>query len=507
LKTKNNFCILLLFLAAVGCGKAQVDKVLNTLNQESLITPGVSAASVLENYEQIIELEYSSSGSTLAESCSITSEVNLSITTPCSCDSGVCTVGITPGTAGVGSFEYSVSTGSTESNSSSYDLTIKTMVPFVSQWNITSGDTVELSLLTGLNYDFNIDWGDGTIESYTEGGTTISHNYGASNTYNVTISGLFEGFGIASSSRSKITSVTELGTVGWKTFATTFAACSNLTTVSGGDTSEVTNMSNMFKIAGQAVPDTSGWDTSKVTDMSNMFDFATSANPNTSGWDTSNVTDMGEMFASATVAEPDTSGWDTSKVTNMYRMFMWAEAADPDTSGWDTSNVTNMRDLFYKATSANPDVSGWDTSSVTTMQGMFAYTELATPDTSGFDTSQVTTMRDMFSHSLVANPDTSGWNTSKVENMRAMFHTAGAADPDMSGWDFSSATVIYEIFQDNTSLSTANYNTLLMALDQTATQAFHLDAGDATYTIGSPGEAAYQSLDSKGWGFEHGGGI
>ena len=507
MKTLKSFGILILFFATVGCGKAQVDKLLNSLSQDSLSTPGVSTASVLENYEKIIELEYSSSGSILAESCSITSEVNLSVTTPCTCDSGTCTVGITPGTAGVGSFEYSVSNGPIESNSSSYDLTVKTMVPFVSQWNITNGDTVEFSLGAGLNYDFNIDWGDGTIESYTEGGTTISHTYGSSNTFNVTISGLFEGFGIGSSSRSKITSVTELGTVGWKTFASIFAFCNNLTTVSGGDTSEVTDMSNMFTFASQAVPDTSGWDTSKVKNMSGMFNLAPVANPNTSGWDTSNVTDMSQMFTSAQAANPDTSGWDTSKVTNFKQMFMWANVANPNTSNWDTSSATNMQELFYKAVSANPDVSGWDTSKVTTMKGMFGYTELATPNTSGFDTSQVTDMSHMFAESLIANPDTSGWDTSKVENMRAMFFAAGVADPDMSGWDFSSATVIFEIFQDNTSLSTVNYDALLVRLDQTATKTFHLDGGDATYTIGGAGEAAYQSLVSKGWGFEHGGGI
>lgn len=499
-------CFVSFVFASFGCGKAEVAKVVGGLSStKSLVTEGESA-SVLENYEQIIELEYSSSTSTLAESCSITSEVNLSVTTPCSCDSGVCTVGITPGATGVGSFEYSVSKGSTESNSSSYDLTIKTMVPFTSNWTVGNGDTIEFSLAEGFQYDFNIDWGDGSDEDVSSFGT-ISHTYVSAGTYTITISGLIESFTIGNSSRSKLVAVTELGTVGWKSFKSSFLFCGNLTSFEGGDTSEVTDMSGMFRYAAQVTPNTSGWDTSNVTDMSNMFDFAGAANPNTSGWDTSNVIDMGEMFASATVADPNTSGWDTSKVTNMYRMFMWAEAAVPDTSGWDTSNVTNMEDLFYKAVSANPDVSGWDTSSVTSMRGMFAYTEVATPDTSGFNTSQVTTMRGMFSHSLAANPNTSGWDTSKVESMWAMFHSAGVADPDMSGWDFSSATVIFEIFQDNTSLSTVNYDALLVRLDQTATKTFHLDGGDATYTIGGAGEAAYQSLVSKGWGFEHGGGI
>jgi len=507
LKNLLMLCFVSFVFASFGCGKAEVAKVVGGLSStKSLVTEGESA-SVLENYEQIIELEYSSSTSTLAESCSITSEVNLSVTTPCSCDSGVCTVGITPGATGVGSFEYSVSKGSTESNSSSYDLTIKTMVPFVSQWNITSGNTIELTLGSGFNYDFSIDWGDGTIENYDVNNTTISHTYGSSNTFTVTISGLFEALAIESSSRSRLTSVTELGTVGWKTLSGAFMGCANLTTVSGGDTSEVTNMSSMFLFASQAVPDTSTWNTTNVTNMRSMFELAGSANPNTSGWDTSKVTDMSNMFNTATSANPNTSGWDTSSVATMEGVFAAASVATPNTSGWDTSSVTNMKRMFYQATLANPDTSSWDTSQVTTMEGMFAYTNNANPNTTNWDTSNVTTMKQMFKSAAVANPNTSGWITASVTDMWDMFENSGAADPDMSGWDFSSVTIIFNMFESNTTLSTANYDNLLVQLDQTASSAFSFDAGNATYTIGGAGDTARQSLIAKSWGFTDGGGI
>ncbi len=505
MKAPQTFCILLLFLVTVGCGKAQVDKVLESLNQDSFTTPGVNTANVLENYEQVIQLEYSSSGSTLAESCSITSEVNLSVTTPCTCETGICTVGITPGTAGVGSFEYTVSNGLIESNASSYDLTIKTMVPFVSQWSITNGDTIELVL--GANANISIDWGDGTVESYTEGGATISHTYGSSNTFTITISGLLESIGIGFSSRGKITSIPELGTVGWKSFSASFANCYNLTTVAGGDTSEVTDISSMFAYGSLVVPDTSGWDTSKVTNMRGVFYSAPVATPDTSGWDTSNVTDMSIMFAAAYAANPNTAGWDTSSVTNMNGMFMLTNTANPNTAGWDTSKVTNMGQMFYQAKAANPDTSSWDTSQVTTMLNMFAYTDNAIPNTSGWDTSNVTSMKGMFQNALVANPDTSGWNTTNVTDMWDMFKNSGAANPDMSGWDFSSVTVLKDMFLGNTTLSTANYDSLLVQLDQTATAAFAFNAGGATYTNGGAGDTARQSLVAKLWTFTDGGGI
>lgn len=505
MKTLKTLGILILFLATVGCGKAQVDKLLNSLNQESFTTPGVSAASVLENYEQIIELEYSSSGSTLAESCSITSEVNLSVTTPCACDSGTCTVGITPGTAGVGSFEYSVSNGPIESNSSSYDLTVKTMVPFVSQWNITNGDTIEFTL--GSNANISINWGDGTVETYTEGGATISHTYLSSATFTITISGLLEALSIGGPSKGKLTSVTELGTVGWKSLSDIFVFCTNLTTVAGGDTSEVTDMSNMFNNAIQAEPDTSGWDTSKVTSMKSMFYLAAAAQPVTGGWDTSKVTDMSKMFSGATVANPDTSGWNTSKVTTMEGMFAYTSAATPNTANWDTSSVTSMKEMFYQATAANPNTLNWDTSQVTTMESMFAYTNNANPNTINWNTSNVTNMRQMFQNTGVANPDVSGWDTSSVTNMWDMFAFSTAADPDMSGWDFASVTTLKDMFMGNTTLSRTNYDNVLVQLDQTATKLFSFHAGDADYTAAGAGGIARQNLIDKGWGFTDGNGI
>jgi len=40
-----------------------------------------------------------------------------------------------------------------------------------------------------------------------------------------------------------------------------------------------------------------------------------------SNWDTSNVTDMSEMFNEASNFNQDISNWDTSNVTNMSDMF------------------------------------------------------------------------------------------------------------------------------------------------------------------------------------------
>ena len=110
--------------------------------------------------------------------------------------------------------------------------------------------------------------------------------------------------------------------------------------------------------------------TSNVTDMSSAFAEA-SFNEDISSWDTSNVTNMAQMFYSCSEFNQDISSWDTSNVTNMFRMFVKCYAFNQNIGGWDTSNVTNMSSMFFSCYAFNQDIGGWDTSNVSTMTEMF----------------------------------------------------------------------------------------------------------------------------------------
>ena len=87
------------------------------------------------------------------------------------------------------------------------------------------------------------------------------------------------------------------------------------------DTSNVTNMSEMFRGARTFNQPIGNWDTSKVTDMSSMFENAESFNQPIEEWNTSKVTDMSEMFRGARTFNQPIGNWDTSKVTDMSSMF------------------------------------------------------------------------------------------------------------------------------------------------------------------------------------------
>jgi surface protein len=88
-------------------------------------------------------------------------------------------------------------------------------------------------------------------------------------------------------------------------------------------------------------------------------------------WDTSNVTDMSELFKDKTTFNGDISSWDTSNVTNMRGMFWDATAFNQDIGSWVTTNVTDMSAMFWDATAFNQDIGSWDTSYVRYMRYMF----------------------------------------------------------------------------------------------------------------------------------------
>ena len=88
-------------------------------------------------------------------------------------------------------------------------------------------------------------------------------------------------------------------------------------------------------------------------------------------WDTSDVTNMKELFRYMENFNEDISKWDVSKVTDMTCMFYYASSFNQDISKWDVSNVTNMNCMFCDASSFNQDIGKWDVSKVTNMSYMF----------------------------------------------------------------------------------------------------------------------------------------
>ena len=245
-----------------------------------------------------------------------------------------------------------------------------------------------------------------------------------------------------------------------------FYGMSNLTTlnVSHFNTSKVTDMSLMFHgMRNLTSLNLSNFDTSKVTDMHNMFyGMSNLTILNLSNFDTSKVTSMGLMFyGMSNVTALDLSNFDTSKVTNMGNMFSsMTNLTSLNLSSFNTSEVTNMGFMFYGIPNLNSlDLSNFDTSKTTKMSFMFyGMRNLTALNLSSFNTSQVTDMSGMFyDMPSLTSLNLSHFDTSKVTDMHFMFRdTSSLASLDLSNFDTSKVTDMNYMFHNTSSLTSLN---------------------------------------------------
>ena len=240
--------------------------------------------------------------------------------------------------------------------------------------------------------------------------------------------------------------------------------------LSNFDTSEVTNMSNMFYgMSNLTTLNVSHFNTSKVTDMSLMFhDVRNLTSLNLSNFDTSKVTDMHNMFyGMSNLTTLNLSNFDTSKVTSMGFMFYgMSNVTALDLSNFDTSKTTKMSFMFYGMRNLTAlNLSSFNTSQVTDMSGMFSsMPSLASLNLSNFDTSNVTDMHNMFyDTSSLTTLNLSNFDTSKVTDMNYMFHnTSSLTTLNLSNFDTSKVTNMEAMFSDMsglTSLDLSNFDT------------------------------------------------
>ena len=158
-------------------------------------------------------------------------------------------------------------------------------------------------------------------------------------------------------------------------------------------------------------------------------------------WDTTNVTNMANLFSNVAAFTADVSSWNTSNVTNMYGAFFrdrWGstEWLVTGVSSWDTTKVTDTSYMLY-GHEFNEDISSWDVSNVTSMISMFQSNKVFDQDISSWDVGNVTRMDSMFNEANSFNQNIGGWNVANVTKMNYMFYSWGndnTFNQDLSKW-------------------------------------------------------------------------
>ncbi len=290
------------------------------------------------------------------------------------------------------------------SDSAQVSFQIQAATPFVTTWKTDNeglSDDNQITIATSPNfeYNYNIDWGDGSIDENITG--DITHTYATPGEYQISITGrfpqtFFDFFSESDNDANKLLSVDAWGNRIWLSMEFAFAGAANLVINDNQapNLSRVTSMLGTFASAANFTGDVSHWDVSNVTDMTGLFFSVENFNGDLSSWDVSNVTSMEFMFNEATAFNSDITQWDVSSVTNMASMFSNATAFNQDISQWNVSNVTDMSDMFSNATTFNQDISNWNVANVTDFEAMFESAESFNQNLGSWNVSNATSMRD-----------------------------------------------------------------------------------------------------------------
>ena len=148
--------------------------------------------------------------------------------------------------------------------------------------------------------NIEVDWGDGSFESFTTAGVK-THFYASSGTYSIKITGELEAFGqVTTTNKDKVYDIKSWGDLGLTSLSNACRDMVNLTSIPQGLPKGVTATLGMFWGATSFNQDISGWDVSNVTDMIGMFNGATSFNQDLSGWCVINIPTAPTNFANST---------------------------------------------------------------------------------------------------------------------------------------------------------------------------------------------------------------
>ena len=360
--------------------------------------------------------------------------------------------------------------------------------PFTTEWEVETEGVVDFRLQyhsninatrnvpstgTKLEYDFTIDWGDGTDREhytqserhYSEDGALISHTYPThgdpTQTYEIRIWGTFPSWALTTSSKQKITKQLAYGETGLCLNAL-YYGCSNfvefnagskkipLDIVVGGTTGTTTPRSlyRTFGYTGLTSFSFDQWDVSDTYDdiwnLYGTFEGCTNLTSiDTTHIQNGDIRDLTKTFYKCTnLAAVDVTNWDVSNCGRFLMLFRdCVSLASPNCSLWNFNRCIDTSFMFSNTRFTTLDTSNWyfpvfntgGIGSFGTSTAMFnSCINLTTLDLTNWgDMSRVTT-RSMFTGcGSINNLDTRNWKittTGEGRYQNNMFKGCGSLE-------------------------------------------------------------------------------
>lgn len=358
-----------------------------------------------------------------------------------------------------------------------------TLINHSTSYTISPDDSFTLPLTSGLNYDFDVDWGDGTKETITDS-TPVTHNYFTQGQYSVSISGIVPEMIFSSSATAegnKIVDIEAWGNVAWRNVHRMFDVCKNIGDISAKDIPNFGNLSDLFGMFRGCSNFSGGthfkyWDLSGITSLRNMLGSTPAFTSDISDWDVSNIRNFSGLFYDCINLNQDFSKWNVSNAVTFKHMFQdctnftgvglenWKVGKvrdfslafslcsnfNADLSAWDTSSAVNMQEMFQSASAfTGTGIGAWNVENVKNFKWVLANCVNFETDLSGWNPKSATTLASAFwGDSLFTGTGLENWDVSNVSNMNYIFTNCISFDCDLGAWNTESATTMTSTFWD-----------------------------------------------------------
>lgn len=265
---------------------------------------------------------------------------------------------------GKGSINNGISWGDSHAKSWSGNTNIIGNSVFVSTWNVSADEEIELPyLVNDSSYSGTIYWGDGTTSNNEY--ANRFHTYTNAGEYTIIIEGgdcIGWNFGIVPTSRENITSIINWGQLHFgQNLESYFEGCTNLdlSQVNGiPNLSNITSFHRMFEncVSLTSIANINNWNTSEIISTDRMFSGCISYDQ-FFAMGTKNVTTMNAMFLNCTSFNSNID-IDTSFVTDMRNMFKGCSAFNQHLY-FGMDNVQYINSMLEGCTSFNQDIADW----------------------------------------------------------------------------------------------------------------------------------------------------
>jgi len=355
----------------------------------------------------------------------------------------------------------------------------------------TDNQTFKLPLYDG-DYDFWIDWGDGSplehhvhahdnaANEHNIGDTMvdISHTYSNSYTEYIKIHGEI-GKSWRFANEGDVRKIVEIAT--WGNFslgAFAFNGCSELTTIHGDKRPKFFDQSSNLAGGGDTASLNAAFDScQKLTSLDfsgtttphgvnlvgteRMFkncSALTSFNFHPDGFNTSTVESMSRMFYGCSVFNSSVGNFNVSSLSNALEMFYACAQFNQPFGNWntgpsDTANLEDASGMFHQCADFNQPLSDWDTSSLKYAHSMLAAAHTFNkPVFSGF-TPHGEGAANMFHNCYDFAQTLTNWDVSNATSFSTLFRGTAFNDPCVSSWTPQDDINLYSMFADCSSFN------------------------------------------------------